>query len=137
MAFTGSFIFLLQVVVLFQSIRPVRAQVQLLNITVAPDLSATCIAVLNQQVNCSVTIATVGNALQGAPVFGTPLFLTGPQLSGLCTTQCSASLATWERRIAGACGSTLYNSTDGGQYALALYAEQYVEAYNSICLVNK
>lgn len=137
MAFAVGLALLLQTVVFFQNIRLVEAQVQLLNITDAPDLSATCIAVLNQQVNCTTTIAAIGSVLDGAPVFGTPLFLTASQLSGLCNTQCSASLVTWERRIAGACGTTLYNATDGGQFALAMLAEQYVEAYNSVCLVNK
>ncbi|KKP02983.1 LysM domain-containing protein [Trichoderma harzianum] len=137
MGFSVGFALLLQVVVFFCNTPFVEAQVQLLNITDAPGLSATCIAVLNQAVNCTTTIASIGNVLDGSPVFGTPLFLTSSQLSGLCNTACSASLTTWERRIAGACGATLYDAADGGQYALALFAEQYVEAYSSVCLMNK
>ncbi|KAL6697209.1 hypothetical protein J3F84DRAFT_368307 [Trichoderma pleuroticola] len=137
MGFAVGLALLLQAVVFFSNTLFVEAQVQLLNITDAPGLSATCIAVLNQAVNCTTTIASIGNVLDGSPVFGTPLFLTSSQLSGLCNTACSVSLTTWERRIAGACGATLYDATDGGQFALALFAEQYVEAYSSVCLMNK
>lgn len=137
MGFSVGLALLLQVVAFFCNAPFAEAQVQLLNITNAPSLSATCIAVLNQAVNCTTTIASIGNVLDGSPVFGTPLFLTSSQLSGLCNTACSASLTTWERRIAGACGATLYDAADGGQYALALFAEQYVEAYSSVCLMNK
>ncbi|KAL7811322.1 hypothetical protein V8C26DRAFT_221424 [Trichoderma gracile] len=137
MAFTARLGLLLQALFVFQNARLTAAQVQLLNITEAPGLSATCTAVLNQAVNCTSTIAAIGDVLGGSPVFGTPLFLNSTALGSLCNAQCSASLVTWERRIAGACGATLYDAADGGQFALAWFAEQYVEAYNSMCLVNK
>jgi hypothetical protein len=45
-------------------------------------------------------------------------------------------LATWERRIAGACGSTYWPSPQGTQYLPASLAQAYVEAFNSTCLQN-
>lgn len=116
---------------------PVQAQIQLLNVTKTPDISDTCVAVLNQQVTCRASLASIGDAAGGKPPFGIPLFLTDAQLGALCISSCSNSLATWQRRIAGACGNTLWNQTNGGKYAMASLAQIYIENYNSACLKNR
>ncbi|KAI2463544.1 hypothetical protein F4781DRAFT_416270 [Annulohypoxylon bovei var. microspora] len=113
-----------------------QAQIQLVNISATDGISDTCIAVLNQQVTCDGTLASAGDVVQNSPVFGTPLFLNSSQLTTLCTTTCQSSLATWERRIAGACGSTLYEQPDGSMAAPPVFAERFAEIFNSMCLKN-
>lgn len=114
--------------------RLAQAQLQLLNVT-SDELSATCVAVLNQQVVCDSTLTVVADAVDGR-LYGTPLFLSSDELVALCTTTCARSLTVWETRIAGACGNTLYNRSDGSQYALASFAQQYIEIYDTACLEN-
>lgn len=116
---------------------PVQAQIQLLNVTKTPDISDTCVAVLNQQVTCNNALVSLGDATEGRPPFGIPLFLSSSQLTSLCTSSCLTSLTTWQRRIAGACGSTLWNQTNGGKYAMASLSQSYIELYNSACLKNR
>lgn len=111
------------------------AQVQLVNATQASintTVSSTCLAVLNQAVTCDPSITL----FQGSKLSGIPFFFNATQLAKLCTTTCSSALATWERRIAGACGSTYWPSPQGTQYLPASLAQAYVEAFNSTCLQN-
>lgn len=111
--------------------------VQLLHVNKTDDISSTCVSVLNQEVACDPMLAGLGDAMHGDAVFGTPNFLSSDELSSLCTSACGAGLRSWERRIAGACGSKLWNQTDGGKYAIAVYAENYVELYDTLCLKNR
>ncbi|ETS76429.1 hypothetical protein PFICI_11816 [Pestalotiopsis fici W106-1] len=113
-----------------------HAQVQLLNVSANDGTSSTCITVLNSQVTCDNNLVRAGDTIQGNPVFGTPLFLTSAQLASLCTTSCSSSLSGWERRVAGACGATLYDQPDGGKAAPAALVQNYIELFDSLCLKN-
>ncbi|KAK8036494.1 hypothetical protein PG991_001631 [Apiospora marii] len=113
-----------------------HGQIQLLDIPSRDGISASCISVLNQQVACDENLARAGDAVGGAPVFGTPLFLTSSQLTSLCTSTCSSNLALWEQRVGRACGTTLFEQPDGGQEALVALPHNYVELFNSICLKN-
>jgi hypothetical protein len=109
------------------------AQVQLLNLTqdlLNTTVSSTCLAVLNQNITCDPTITI----LAGAKLFGSSYFFNATELASLCTTTCSSALTTWERRIAGACGSMYWPSSDGSQYLPAASAQNFIEAYNSACL---
>lgn len=108
------------------------AQVQLVNVTLPANSSITdtCIEVINQSVTCDSVLATLGDY----DIFGISYFLTSDQLTALCTTTCTSALATWERRITGACGSGLWYQDDGSQAAPATFAERYLELYNSACL---
>ncbi|KAH8163293.1 hypothetical protein CIB48_g4955 [Xylaria polymorpha] len=98
-------------------------------------LSATCEAVMNQNVTCDPSLLSLGQL--GLP-HGLPELLPASQLTSLCTTTCSASLATWERRIQGACGAQYWPDSDGGggSFLLSERAENFVEIYNAICLKN-
>ncbi|KAK8091449.1 hypothetical protein PG997_001810 [Apiospora hydei] len=127
---TGSFLFLASLLAGL-----VQAQVQLYNLTLTPDVSETCVAVINQPVNCDAVLASLGDATPGN-VFGTPLFLTPDRLDALCTADCRTLLLRWEVRIARACGDTLYDQADGGKHALASYAHKYIEIYDTVCLKN-
>ncbi|KAK8084055.1 hypothetical protein PG996_002836 [Apiospora saccharicola] len=113
-----------------------HGQIQLLDIPSRDGISASCISVLNQQVACDQNLARAGDAVGGAPVFGTPLFLTSSQLTSLCTSTCSSNLALWEQRVGRACGTALFEQPDGGQEALVALPHNYVELFNSICLKN-
>ncbi len=97
------------------------------------NISSTCVSVINQNVSCDPLLAELGQ--RGLP-YGVNLFLTSTQLSSLCTSACSSSLSTWERRIGGACGTSLWPALDGGQVSLPSIAELYVEVYHSFCLTN-
>ncbi|KAJ3577806.1 hypothetical protein NPX13_g2762 [Xylaria arbuscula] len=98
-------------------------------------ISATCEAVMNQNVTCDASLLALGQL--GLP-HGLPELLPSSQLTSLCTTTCSASLATWERRIQGACGTQYWPDSDGsgGSFLLSERAERFVEIYNAICLKN-
>jgi hypothetical protein len=113
-----------------------QAQIQLLNISATDGIPSLCISVLNQQVTCDSALLAAGNAVQNGPVFGTPQFFNSSQLTALCTTTCQNMLTTWMRRIAGACGTTLYEQPDGGKAVPAAIAENFVEVFNSVCLKN-
>ncbi len=109
-----------------------RAQVQLLNITsqTAPDLSSTCLAVLNQQVTCNTTLAVLGRS-ESLRIYSDQF------LAGLCTSSCSSSLTTWLRRVSGACGASSYMPLDASnqtQVLPAYFAEKYLEYYQQTCL---
>ncbi|KAI0141569.1 hypothetical protein GGR57DRAFT_404025 [Xylariaceae sp. FL1272] len=100
-------------------------------------LTTTCEAVLNQNVTCDASL--LGLETQFGLPYGLPPLLPASQLTSLCTAQCAASLASWERRIQGACGGTEYwpnLNGDGGSFLPSLVAETYLEIYNSICLTN-
>ncbi|KAI0449631.1 hypothetical protein F5B21DRAFT_509009 [Xylaria acuta] len=98
-------------------------------------ISATCEAVMNQNVSCDASLLSLGQL--GLP-HGLPELLPPSQLTSLCTTTCSASLSTWERRIQGACGTQYWPDSDGGggSFLLSARAEKFVEIYQAICLKN-
>lgn len=107
----------------------VNAQVQLVNMTAAATskgLSSTCVAVLNQEVQCNATLSWAGRSGK---------FLTDDTVNGLCSDTCSGSLATWMRRINGACDTRLQRD-DGYAVLPAYYAEVFIERYNLVCLEN-
>jgi hypothetical protein len=104
------------------------AQVTLLTIPMnSPGLSSTCIAVLNQAVSCNSSILWAGQSGR---------FESDDTLNGLCTTTCTSALATWTRRISGACGTERFEGGDGFAYLPQVFAEQFNELYNSLCLKN-
>jgi hypothetical protein len=82
--------------------------------------------VLNQAVSCDPSISWAGNGR----------YEDLDTLTALCTTTCTSALATWERRVVGACGTTRY-ITPGGWAVLPVYlVEVYVESYETVCLKN-
>ncbi|KAL8366130.1 hypothetical protein RB595_004753 [Gaeumannomyces hyphopodioides] len=100
-------------------------QVNLVNIT-APyfDFSNTCIQVLNQAVSCDPALREAG--IQGR-------FESDETLAKVCTSGCASSLATWVRRVVGACGQARY--TDGRASVLAAFLGQTrLEDYSTLCL---
>jgi len=104
----------------------VIAQYQFYNLTTAAtNLSSTCIAVLNQAVNCDTSVAWAG---QGR-------YEEDATLEALCTTTCAAALTTWLRRAAGACTSR-YVDREGKAILPAYWVEAVVENYNLVCLQN-
>lgn len=114
---------------LFVLLTPVViAQVQLLNITSAlyPELSATCIAVLNQAVACDSSITWAG---QGR-------FESDDTLSLLCTTACATALSTWQRRVIGAC-TTRFNNGAGSLVLPQLWPQVAIDQHNLLCLQQK
>ncbi|KAI1120092.1 hypothetical protein F5Y10DRAFT_290339 [Nemania abortiva] len=99
------------------------------------NVTATCAAVLNQNVSCDASLLELGQF--GLP-HGLPELLPASQLTSLCTTTCSASLATWQRRIQGACGSVYWPDPngDGGSFLPSALAETFAEVYQAVCLQN-
>ncbi|KAI1281722.1 carbohydrate-binding module family 50 protein [Xylaria sp. FL0933] len=101
------------------------------------NISATCAAVLNQNVTCDASLLDL-NQQFGLP-HGLPALVPASQLASLCTPACAFSLAAWERRIQGACGGTRYwldSNGDGGSFLPSAIAETFLEIYNSTCLMN-
>ncbi|KAI8945349.1 hypothetical protein F4801DRAFT_568522 [Xylaria longipes] len=99
------------------------------------NVTATCAAVINQNVSCDASLLDLGQL--GLP-HGLPQLLPTSQLTSLCTATCSASLATWERRIQGACGIQYWPdpNSDGGSFLPSALAETFVEVYQAICMKN-
>ncbi|KAI0857961.1 hypothetical protein F4860DRAFT_487726 [Xylaria cubensis] len=100
------------------------------------NITATCAAVINQNVTCDASLLDLGQQF-GLP-HGLPALLPASQLTSLCTAACAASLATWERRIQGACGTQYWpdSNGDGGSFQPSAIAETFLEIYNSICIKN-
>jgi len=90
-----------------------------------PGLSATCITVVNQAVACNSSIIWAGNNGRVE---------SDATLNGLCTTACTTALTTWQRRVAGACGTSRFESEAGYAILPQIYVEQYLEKYSSLCL---
>lgn len=106
----------------------VLGQVTLVPIqTSVPGLSATCITVIAQSVACNSSLLWAGQNGR---------YESDATLAGLCTTTCSSALTTWARRVAGACGTSRFETKYGYAWLPQAYAEQYIERYNSVCLVN-
>jgi hypothetical protein len=102
-------------------------QVQLLNVSqTQTGWDYTCVGVLNQQVVCDPSLAWAGNGR----------FEDSSTLTAVCTSTCTASLATWLRRANGAC-TTQVTAFDGSTFLPSIYVESIVENYNMLCLQNK
>lgn len=114
---------LLQVLLLSSA---VYAQVYFANVSasVYPDLPATCISVLNQVVQCSPSIEWAGRGR----------FEDDATLAEVCTTTCSAAIATWQRRVIGACGTSRFNNGVGYLVLPQIFPEVVLEQYNLLCL---
>ncbi|KAI1108518.1 hypothetical protein F5Y14DRAFT_82245 [Nemania sp. NC0429] len=100
-------------------------------------ISATCLAVMNQNVTCDVSLLSLKQKF-GLP-HGLPALLPAPKLTSLCTPACVSSLQNWERRIQGACGGTQYwpdSNGDGGSFLPSSIAETFLEFYNAVCIKN-
>ena len=106
----------------------VKVQIQLLNTSSTNSSLTTCVEVLNQDVTCTGVLARLGRY----SINGIPIFLNSTDISGLCTSTCLSSLNTWERRVAGACGSAWWPNGDGSFYVPAALVEQYVEIYDCV-----
>lgn len=112
-----------------------NAAVQLLNIAQAayPDLSSSCIAVLNQEVACDATLSVVG---AGERTTGIHRVLTEEDLESLCTDRCAVGLDTWVRRVSGACADARVPA-GGESVSPNVWAHKYLEAFDSVCLVDQ
>ncbi len=110
------------------------AQIQLVQVEQGnSSVPAACISVLNQNVTCDASL----NSVAGGHGYGAlDYFPDSTKLAALCNTACSTSLSTWQRRIAGACGTGYWDAADGSQYLPAALAERYIEVWNSACLKN-
>jgi hypothetical protein len=99
--------------------------VQLLNISLTQSgWDYTCVGVLNQQVVCDPALAWAGSNGR---------FEDSSTLSTVCTSTCTASLATWLRRANGACSAQVV-APDGSTFLPSMYVETIVEDYNVLCL---
>ncbi len=122
------------IIVLAKTVYSQSVQLVPFQATDATKASQLCVQVINQNVSCDPVLADVAD--RGLP-YGVSTFMPSSQLASLCTTACSSSLATWQRRIGGACGNSMWPSPDGGQFVPAALAEKFIEVYNSMCLKNK
>lgn len=104
------------------------AQVHLVNITNPVNgLPSACIQVLNQAVTCDESIQWAGMDFR---------YESDETLTKLCTATCSNSLSTYLRRIAGACGTSRFEGTDGLSYLPGYFAEVVLERHQTLCLKN-
>lgn len=118
-----------QVAIFSLSSTKVLAQVNFVNITAAtfPELSSTCVSVLNQAVACS------------------PLFMRAEEgrfeddatLNAICTTTCTSAIATWQRRVIGACGTARFNDGKGNLVLPQIFPEIILETYSLLCLQHE
>ncbi|CAI4213540.1 unnamed protein product [Parascedosporium putredinis] len=106
--------------------------VQLLNIqkTTYPELSDTCISVLNQEVACHSLLKGTGDR---DALAGIRRFFSREDLGRLCADECSRSLQVWMGRVSGACDGAAVVTGDFSTAVLA-WAEIFREAFDSICL---
>ncbi|KAK1657720.1 hypothetical protein BDP55DRAFT_638534 [Colletotrichum godetiae] len=89
--------------------------VYLANLTNTPEgLSSSCIQVLNQGVDS--------------------FYETDAVLESLCTTACTTALTTYQRRIAGACGTSRYTNHEEWSYLATYDFQERYEAYQAVCL---
>ena len=111
---------------------PIQAQVQLVVVREGEfkELSSTCVAVLNQQVNCDALLKPAGER----SVSGIRHFYDVDELEKLCTSGCKRDLSNWQRRIAGACAGAYVKAGNGISVLVDSWPELFVEIYNSICL---
>ena len=111
------------------------AQIPLLNITQTqyPSISSSCISVLNQNVSCTRAIYNV----QQENALGLSRYYTNATLTPLCNSTCTSGLATWHRRVVGACANVRVPTSSGSQMLVIQWAQEYLEAHTSTCLNNK
>jgi hypothetical protein len=103
------------------------AQYQFYNLTAADtNLSATCLAVLNQAVACDSSVAWAGHGR----------YEDDATLGVLCTATCTKQLSIWLTRVTGAC-TTRYVDALGAAVLPAYWIETIVENYNLLCLQNR
>lgn len=106
-----------------------RGQVYFAKISAAiyTELSETCVAVLNQIVQCSPAIELAGRGR----------FEDDSTLAEICTTTCNSAIATWQRRVNGACGTTRYNDGHGHLVLPQVFPEIVREQYDLLCLQHE
>ncbi|KAK3331670.1 hypothetical protein B0T19DRAFT_438558 [Cercophora scortea] len=105
----------------------VGAQVQLHNLTdPVSGLTSTCVAVMNQAIACPADLLQLS---KGG-------WETDATLATLCATTCSTGLATYLRRVTGACGTTRYNTSSGTTYLASYKGQVATEKLAAVCLKN-
>lgn len=105
----------------------VHSQLYLANITSpVAGLSATCIQVLNQPVDCDPLLLEIDASH----------YESDGTLAALCTSDCTTALSTYQRRVTGACGSGRYDGGDGWMYLAGYNAQIVVERFEGVCLKN-
>lgn len=110
------------------------AQLKLVDIKQSDFLSipATCFSVLTSEVNCPPVIIPARDFGGGYTHF-----YRDNDLSKLCASTCATGLTTWHRRVVGACANVRIPSSVGKLTLVAQFAQEYLEAQQTICLNDK